>query len=148
MRGIREKKWTGAARRLLYEELVAQFGPYDNWQSGHLPGNGRDVEYHRFLKAIAGVIGASSVKAVEQQIRFAMPVKRKARWSQSHTYNAVLNMAAALQAGFIGHRHLPEIVATKSKGRGRRRGTVRVDVIENGDLPNFYELGRRQWRNQ
>lgn len=104
--------WTGDARRLLYSLLVKKFGPLSAWQSANSPGQGRDDEYRQFLEDFARTVGASSGNAVQMQIRFAMPeTENGSTWVAGHVQAAILNKAAALEAGFIESRHLPEQMA-------------------------------------
>jgi hypothetical protein len=104
--------WTPSARHLLYERLVALFGPYDEWEKSSSPGRGLDDDFMEFCDHFAQVVGADTGGAVKMQIRFAMPEKNGSSWDQSHARSAILNKAAALEAGFIGHGHLPELYAT------------------------------------
>jgi hypothetical protein len=103
--------WTGDVRRVLYMRLVKQFGPSAGWKKVNSPGRGRDSEFERFCEAFANVVGAKSGGAVKHQIRFAMPeTKHGSKWGR-HAQTAILNKAAALEAGFIKDRQLPDLVA-------------------------------------
>jgi len=107
--------WTGNVRRTLYEKVVEQFGPFDQWERKHSPGRGLDQKYDEFCERFAGWLGATSGEAVKHQISFAMPETASERtWEEGHARTAILNKAAALEAGFIENKHLPNLVA---KGR-------------------------------
>jgi hypothetical protein len=59
------------------------------------------------------VVGVKSGEAVKLQIRFAMPESASGSiWGDGHARSAILNKAAALEAGFIENRHLPNLRAT------------------------------------
>jgi hypothetical protein len=107
--------WTRAARELLFERLVARFGPYAEWEKGHAPGHGLDDEYEKFCDVFAETVGSKSGKAVRHQIMFAVGVTSEGthHWTQAHARNAILNMAAAFEAGFIEHADFPELLAAK-----------------------------------
>jgi hypothetical protein len=100
--------WTAAARQLLFERLVAEFGPYSVWAGSGSPGRGLDKRYREFLEAFAIVTNANSADAVQHQIMFAVPVRGRAHWSGGHQRSAVMNLAAALSAGFIVQADLPD----------------------------------------
>ena len=107
--------WTGDVRRVLYRRLVENFGPLDSWEKTSSPGRNLDEAFDEFCKAFARVVGAKSAKAVQHQIRFAMPETPRGSTWERHAQTAILNKAAALEAGFIEDKHLPNIVAV---GRG------------------------------
>lgn len=103
--------WTGDARRLLYGRLVAQFGALDTWTGSSSPGRGLDQKFDQFCEDFARAVGANSGDAVKIQIRFAMPESAHGSdWDQGHARTAILNKAAALEAGFIENKHLPSIL--------------------------------------
>lgn len=92
--------WTQPVRGALYEALVTQFGPYATWENATIPSNKRRAAYRSFCMNFARVIGCKSWAAVNQQIRFAThPTKALDKANLRH--NAVLNLAAAYEAGFI-----------------------------------------------
>ena len=108
--------WTGDARRALYEQLVRKFRPYSEWENPNSPGRGRDAEFEKFCDAFAATFGAKSAEAVKHQIRFAMPETSKgATWEKGHVQAAILNKAAALEAGFIEDKHLPSTLHSVGK---------------------------------
>ena len=107
----KKKVWDEAARKLLFETLVARFGPLRAWQKKSTPGNGRDREYRAFLTAFAEVVGANSADAVAHQIAFARPIAKRSRYVSSQAYTAILSMAAALNAGFIDFQDVPSLIA-------------------------------------
>ncbi len=103
--------WTGDVRRVLYQRLVDRFGPYDQWTKKSSPGRELDSAFLDFCASFATAVGAKSGKAVQHQIRFAMPeTERGSSWGR-HAQTAILNKAAALEAGFIEDKHLPDLVA-------------------------------------
>lgn len=103
--------WTGDARRVLYKRLVDLFGPYIQWTKKSSPGRDRDADFWEFCEKFAAAVGAKSGKAVQHQIRFALPeTERGSTWGR-HAQTAILNKAAALEAGFIEDKHLPDLVA-------------------------------------
>ena len=103
--------WTGDIRRVLYKRLVEEFGPYDTWEKSGSPGRGVDKEFERFCEVFAKAIGAKSGKAVQHQIRFAMPeTANGSNWGRQ-AQTAILNKAAALEGGFIEDKHLPNLHA-------------------------------------
>jgi hypothetical protein len=103
--------WTGDVRRVLYKQLVREFGALETWEKTNSPGKGRDKQFEKFCEQFAKVIGANSAKAVQHQIRFAMPETAKGSTWGRHAQTAILNKAAALEAGFIKDKHLPNLQA-------------------------------------
>ena len=108
----RDQIWTGDVRRVLYSRLVKQFGPYDRWEKASSPGHGLDTQFNKFCQKFAEIVGAKSGEAVKQQIRFALPeTERGSTWDIGHAQTAILNKAAALEAGFIKTKHLSQLLA-------------------------------------
>jgi hypothetical protein len=96
----------------LYKRLVERFGPSDEWEKTSSPGRGLDADFDKFCKVFAQAVGAKSGDAVKHQIRFAMPeTAHGSTWEQGHAQTAILNKAAALEAGFIKDSQLPNLVA-------------------------------------
>jgi hypothetical protein len=122
-----KKIWTKTARQLLFETLVARFEPLAKWEKRTSPGNGLDQAYDEFCTAFAAVVGVKSGAAVKQQIHFAMPVRQGSWNSNGHSSTAVLNLAAAYEAGFIVNADFPDLLAG-----GRGSGTARKS---RRDLP-------------
>jgi nucleoid-associated protein YgaU len=112
--------WTVAARTLLFEQLVARFGPHRDWQSYASPGRGFDDQFNKFLGTFAELVGATTAAAVKHQILFALPVKGRARWQRGHARNAILNIAAAFNAGFISHSDLPAALTAEGEAHSAR----------------------------
>jgi hypothetical protein len=107
--------WTGDVRRVLYKRLVQLFGASDKWEKTGSPGRGLDKKYEEFCDVFAHAVGAKSADAVMHQIRFAMPeTERGSSWKRQ-AQTAILNKAAALEAGFIRDGQLPDIVAVGRK---------------------------------
>jgi hypothetical protein len=107
------KIWNQRVRSFLYEQLVKHCGPLHTWETTSRPGYGRDPAFEAICAAVAKSVRAKSVKAVKHQIAFALPVKGKAYWANGgHSANAVLNLAAALDAGFIRWSDVPALTAT------------------------------------
>lgn len=103
--------WSGEVRRLLYRRLVKQFGASQKWEKSAAPGRGLDPAFEKFCGAFAQVVGAKSADAVKHQIRFAMPeTEHGSKWGRQ-AQTAILNKAAALEAGFIKDSQLPNLVA-------------------------------------
>ncbi|MEO1475730.1 MAG: hypothetical protein AAFS13_05055 [Pseudomonadota bacterium] len=104
--------WTSEARKLLYQRLVARFGPSSSWETTGSPGNGLDDAFEEFCIAFAAVVGAKSGDAVKHQIIFAMPeLGEGSEWTR-HAQTAILNKAYAMEEGFIEDRDLPVLSAT------------------------------------
>jgi hypothetical protein len=115
--------WTGEVRRVLYSRLVHQFGPYRGWRKSNSPGGAHDDKFDQFCDAFANAVGAKSSDAVKHQIRFAMPESERGSTWDRHAQTAILNKAAALEAGFIEDQHLPDLLAVgRSKSSKRRVG--------------------------
>jgi hypothetical protein len=103
--------WTGEVRRVLYKRLVQQFGPSDQWKKSGSPGGAPDSDFDEFCEAFARAVGAKSGDAVKHQIRFALPeTEHGSNWGR-HAQTAILNKAAALEAGFISDGQLPNLKA-------------------------------------
>jgi methyl coenzyme M reductase gamma subunit len=109
--------WTLAVRVLLYTMLVKHFGPSTTWEKTHSPGRDLDVKFKQFCEAFALVIGAKSGDAVLQQILFALPAPKDRVWDAPRARTAMMNMTAALDAGFISNAQLPEYLMVHTKGR-------------------------------
>lgn len=103
--------WTKTARDLLFEELVRQFGPLSKWERKSTPGNGKDKAFKQFLTSFADMVGAKSDLAVLHQVRFASPIKGETSWNGGFARSAILCMASAINAGFIGDGDLPDLIA-------------------------------------
>jgi hypothetical protein len=103
--------WTGDVRRLLYTRLVQLYGPSDKWEKTSSPGHGLDADFEKFCKIFAQAVGAKSADAVKHQIRFAMPETEHGSTWNRQAQTAILNKAAALEAGFIRDGQLPHLVA-------------------------------------
>lgn len=103
--------WTGDVRRVLYKRLVQLFGPSDKWEKSGAPGRGLDADFDKFCEAFAQAVGAKSGDAVKHQIRFAMPESERGSTWERQAQTAILNKAAALEAGFIRDSQLPNLVA-------------------------------------
>jgi hypothetical protein len=107
--------WTGDVRRVLYGRLVKEFGSYDKWEKANSPGRNLDQQFNEFCDAFAKAVGAKSGEAVQHQIRFAMPESREGSTWERHAQTAIMNKAAALEAGFIEDKHLPDLLAVGRK---------------------------------
>jgi hypothetical protein len=107
--------WTGDVRRVLYKRIVKEFGPLEKWEKAHSPGRGLDQQFGEFCDAFAKAVGAKSGDAVQHQIRFAMPESSQGSNWDRHAQTAIMNKAAALEAGFIEDKDLPNL---KAVGRG------------------------------
>lgn len=109
--------WTGNVRRVLYQRLVREFGPSDQWEKTSSPGRGRDKAFDAFCAAFAVAVGAKSGAAVKHQIRFAMPESERGSTWDRQVQTAILNKAAALEMGFINDSQLPNLVAVGRSGK-------------------------------
>jgi hypothetical protein len=107
-------KWTYEARELLYSQLVARFGPHKDWETSARPGRGLNEEYDLFCENFAKTIRSKSGNAVKHQISFALPIPEGGTryWAQGHARSAILNLAAAFQAGFVEAFAFPSLIAT------------------------------------
>jgi hypothetical protein len=103
--------WTGDIRRVLYRRLIQRFGPYERWAKSNSSGGEHDKDFDDFCADFARAIGAKSGDAVKMQIRFAMPESPSGSTWERHAQTAILNKAAALEAGFIKDMHLPNLLA-------------------------------------
>jgi hypothetical protein len=107
--------WTRAARDLLFETLVAKFGPHSTWEKATSPGKGQDAAFEDFCQQFADVVGASSGEAVKHQIAWGTPTPvggKEHNWSDpGRAANAIRNLAAALDAEFIRSKDLPKLFA-------------------------------------
>ena len=106
--------WTNAKHDCLYERVVEQFGPYDEWTDTTLPGRGLNEAFRQFCADFARITGANSADAVHMQLRYAMPETAEgSTWDQARARTAILNKAAALRAGFIRSAHLPTLMVSR-----------------------------------
>jgi hypothetical protein len=103
--------WTGDVRRILYTRLVQLFGSSDEWEKTNSPGRGLDAAFNQFCEIFAQAVGAKSGDAVKHQIRFALPETERGSTCDRHAQIAILNKAAALEAGFIKDKQLPNLLA-------------------------------------
>jgi hypothetical protein len=132
----RREIWTGDARRVLYRRLVELFGPYEEWEKAASPGRGREEEFDEFCNVFAQTVGAKSGRAVQHQIMFALPETESGSVWHTQAQAAILNKAAALEAGFIRDKHLPNLLAvgrivTDTKGQD-------VVALDHGDQSMRY----------
>jgi hypothetical protein len=110
--------WSRIARELLYEALVQQFGVYKTWKHAEYPSKAKQKEFVKFCKDFADLVDAKSWRAVTHQIKFSVGVQSRNgvhHWDASQARVAILNMAAAFDAGFISNADFPELVASNSK---------------------------------
>lgn len=98
-------------RPILYRRLCDKFGPYNKWEQAGYP-KGKKEEFEKFISEIASAFTILTEKevtaqAVAMQIAWAttkqVEIKRK-----SHTYNYILNVAAAYESGFLQHKDFPD----------------------------------------
>jgi hypothetical protein len=115
-------KWTPAARTFLFEAIVAKFGPYETWEKSSTPGNGKDAEYKKFCEQFADIVG-STADGVCHQIAWGTPTQSGGArdWTDSgRAYQAILCLAAALEAGFVRSKDLPKLVAEGTFSRTKK----------------------------
>ena len=98
--------WTLRILLFLYECLVSEFGPNDDWERSDSPGRGLDDRYEVFCKAI-GELRNTTGRAVQQQIAYA--VSEQDSYAKPQARLALLNKAAAYEARFIRARDIPAI---------------------------------------
>jgi hypothetical protein len=133
--------WTRIARDLLFEAVKDQFGPYNTWKHPEYPSRARQKVFQDFCEIFAALVGAKSWRAVVHQIKFGVGVQSRNgvhHWDASQARVAILNMAAAFDAGFISNAEFPELVARNSK----RVFTI-DDLIRSLDLPSNKTTTRR-----
>ena len=95
--------WTPSVRLALYERLTTVFGPYETWAYATRPGKDLNDVFEKFCTDFAATFGATSGEAVVHQIMFAIaPGPLEGGLNR----NAILNKAAAFEAGFITNGHL------------------------------------------
>ena len=110
--------WTPIARASLFETVVRKFGPYSEWEGTHRPGRGLNKAYLKFTEDFAGLVGANSGAAVREQVNWAIPVlETDNEWEPGRARSAILSMAAAFEAGFIGNSHFPTLIAKRATPR-------------------------------
>ncbi len=107
-------RWDQNIRRILYCELVEEFGPKRNWKN--LNNTENKEEYKNFLKKFAKKAcklttneKPPSPGAIKNQIAWGSSMSQKSIKHYGHTYNFILNRAAALEMGFIKSNELPSI---------------------------------------
>ena len=97
-------RWSQERRRKVYSRIVKEIGRHKDWGTQIEPLR-KKQEYNRLLSELASELhGAPS--AIQQQINFAT-TEQKSLNNRSHVANFILNTAAALEAGFISTRELP-----------------------------------------
>jgi hypothetical protein len=109
--------WTPVGRKHLYERLIVLFGAVTEWESPSAPAPGRGINnsFDEFCESFARIVGAKSGDAVKVQIRFAIHVHTGGYWMNGQSQAAILNKAAALEAGFITSKHIAKLVRTRKK---------------------------------
>jgi len=116
---------------MLYEQLIKRFGPFAQWTESRLPGRGLNDQFLEFCDDAARFVGANSGEALRKQLEFAMPIRpgHKQHWGPSPKGKtpglarvAILNIAAALETGFITNSMLPSIEATGPRFTPNRMG--------------------------
>ena len=104
-----QEKWTHEMRLEMFGRLTDRFGPLSSW-NGTRPQNPAE-EYEAFKQEIADDFSHRfgvqiSGGAVNNQINWAMNQSRTV--DQSGYRNKIVNTAAAIYAGFLSSRDLPE----------------------------------------
>ncbi|GEO19121.1 hypothetical protein [Microvirga aerophila] len=117
-------KWNVYIRIAMYTELVAKFGAHSTWESNANPGQDRAVEYRSFCEAWAKRVGATSGKAVHEQIRHSLPPTHNGRpFNDGWGITAYSNRVAAFEAKFITASEVEEVRLprkTKSTVKGNK----------------------------
>jgi hypothetical protein len=98
--------WTLSILLFLYECLVSEFGPYETWEKTESPGRGLDERFKVTCKAFGELRNTTSA-AVKQQIAYA--TSKQVNYPKPQARLALLNKAAAYEAGFIRARDIPAL---------------------------------------
>ncbi|MGX9432398.1 hypothetical protein [Bradyrhizobium sp. LeoA1S1] len=107
-----KRAWTLARLTKLYKNLVQEFGPRAVWTHQTKPGRGLDAYYAEFCENFGAEIGASK-DAVQLQISFTELFASRT-WAPRQTHYAVINLAAAWEAGFIKTTDFPAMTVQRS----------------------------------
>jgi hypothetical protein len=126
--------WTHDMRTMMYQRLLKQFGPYHEWAGstrarGH--AKGWDCTLYYLAKALSEIARVPiTPRAVSCQLRWATTPQAEIN-SRGDVRNFILNVAVALEVGFLlttelpvwmtqdGPRHEPVRAATITR-RGSR----------------------------
>ena len=100
-----KRVWTLGIRLRLFAQIVKLFGKLDSWE-GYYPEDRQ--KFDDFCESFAKIVGASSGKAVEMQIRFAVTTQKSVEGSYIPTFLSC--KTAAIETGFIGKDRLPTTV--------------------------------------
>ena len=108
-------KWTPEIRKLLYENLVKEFGPYSEWtENDRIPND--KTKYYEFLRNWAKILSTTTGKkftedSIRMQINWALTSQENITaakgYGQSFMSYYILNKAVALEVGFITRNSLP-----------------------------------------
>ena len=106
------QKWNHELRVIIYKSLLREFGEYDSFEGFLNPkGESKQLtalinELQITLKQISGQ--EFSEDAIKQQMAFAL-TKQKEFKHRGHIYSWIMNVAAALEAGYIKSSILPDV---------------------------------------
>jgi len=137
------RKWTKEAHAFLYQSLTDKFGPYSTWENVYSPGNGRNAEYEAFKKAFELLIPAlTGGDPVGSQIDYVIQAstKRELNWDSGRVRTAMLNLSAAYEAGFVGHKAFPQIIgesqaAIRARAERTASATIAALAEHENELP-------------
>lgn len=102
----RPLKWTPERQRMLYRELTARYGPYREWYSRNCPFEGELGDYVNFLDSIRFIVGADSIRAVQNQIDWAI-TGQTSTTNKGHARCLFMNKVMAFEEGFIDTDFMP-----------------------------------------
>jgi hypothetical protein len=116
-----QRKWSQEMRRFLYQTLTEQFGPYRAWQGHSLPV-GAGARFQEVLALLRQALSAQSghalgPRAVELQLRWALTTQPAI--TDRYVSAFLLNVAAALEVGFLSVDDLPTCLLQDGRRAGK-----------------------------
>jgi hypothetical protein len=101
-------KWSYNLRKLLYDELLKRFGPYNTWGKG--TPTGKEKEFDLFCEDFSNIVSFISQSkttkdAVKLQIAWATTCQESIPNSYAHSF--IQNIGIALESGFVESKDLP-----------------------------------------
>ena len=100
------KTWDYRSRRIIYDTLVDEFGPYKEWKNIRSPG---DNHYKETIQNLSETLGCTT-GAVRQQIAYiTTPIIIKKFKYSGHVCNWIRNTDAALDSKFITPKDMMDI---------------------------------------
>ena len=101
------KTWDYRSRRIIYDTLVDEFGPYKEWKNIRSPG---DEHYKEIIQNLSETLECTT-GAIKQQIAYTLGpyiIIKKFTYS-GHICNWIRNMNAALDSKFITPKDMMDI---------------------------------------